>query len=209
MGDFGYALRHYQPDLVLLGYLWLKEVQQSDWFQATYVPRQFFKYDALDQPLLLFSRREGVKVQADAIPTAEIQPLAVDFNRQITLTGYHLNRPLVPGGELTLTLYWQVEAPLTVDFTVFVQLVDEENNIKAQADGKPQQGFYTTPYWQPGEEVIDVHTVPLPLDLAPGQYDLLLGLYEAETGLRLQILDEAGVFKSDHVRITDVEVQAP
>ncbi|MEW5956205.1 MAG: hypothetical protein AB1801_00655 [Chloroflexota bacterium] len=208
VGDFSYALRRYQPDLVLLGYLWLAEVQNSDWFQATYAPRQIFKYGALDQPLLLFSRKEGVKVQADAIPAAEVRPLDVDFNRQIRLTGYHLNRPLVPGGELTLTLYWQVEAPLAVDFTVFVQLVDGANTIKAQADDKPQRGFYTTPYWQPGEEVIDVHPVPLPPDLAPGQYTLLLGFYEAETARRLQILDEAGIFESDHVRLTGVRVES-
>jgi len=146
-------------------------------------------------------------VQPYTIPASQIQPLELDFNRQITLTGYHLNQPLMPGGDLQLTLNWQAEAPVEVDFTVFVQLVDAANTIKAQADSKPQNGFYTTPYWQPGERVIDRHTVPLPADLPPGRYDLLAGLYEAETGHRLQILDEAGEFKSDHVRISNVEIQ--
>ena len=205
-GDFGYAIRHYQPDLILLGYLWLGEVQSAAWFQEMYAPRQIFQFQGLEQPLLLFSRREGVKVQADTIPAAEVVPLNVDFNRQIRLTGYHFNQPLAPGGDLNLTLYWQVEAPIEVDFTVFVQLVEADDNIVAQQDGKPQAGFYATPYWQPGELVIDTHPVPLPPDLPPGRYDLLLGLYEADTGLRLQILDEAGVFQSDHVRISDIEV---
>jgi hypothetical protein len=110
---------------------------------------------------------------------------------------------------LTLTLFWQATAPIEVDFTVFVQLVDATNTIVAQQDHKPQEGFYPTPYWQPGEEIIDTHILPLPLTLPPGGYTLLLGLYEVETGQRLQILDEAGKFKSDHVRLEGIEITAP
>jgi hypothetical protein len=205
-GDFGYAIRRYQPDLVLLAYLWLTEVQTADWFQAEYAVRQYFKPAGMEQPLLLFSRREGVKVQANTIRPEEIEPLEVDFNRQVKLVGYHLEQPVRPGSDLELTLFWQVEAPIEVDFTVFVQLVDGENNIVAQRDTKPQGGFYGTPYWQPGELVIDSHAVPLPDDLSPGRYDLLFGFYEANTGHRLQILGEAGQFVSDHVRLPDIEV---
>ncbi len=209
-GDFGYAIRHYQPSLVLIGYVWLPEVQTAPWFQADYAPRHYFKSQIMDAPLVLFSRREGVKVQPEPVPLmAEIQPLDLDFNHQIRLTGYHLNRPLSPGGPLHLTLFWQAKAPIAIDFTVFVQLVNTQNNILAQADGKPQNGFYPTTYWQPGETIIDRHPVPLPANLPLGNYDLLLGFYEAETGQRLQILDEAGIFKSDHLRLTDIQVQAP
>jgi hypothetical protein len=78
----------------------------------------------------------------------------------------------------------------------------------AQGDSKPQEGFYPTPYWQPGERIVDRHTFPLPGDIAPGSYDILLGFYEVETGQRLQILDGAGTFKSDHVRLSGIQVQA-
>ncbi len=206
-GDFSYAIRHYRPDLVLLGYLWLGEVQNAAWFQELYAPRQFFKYKGFEQPLLLFSRRAGVKVQANTVPADQVVPLEIDFNRQVELTGYHLAEPVSPGQELKLTLFWQVQSPIEVDFTVFVQLVDASNKIVAQRDSKPQAGFYATPYWQPGELVIDAHTVSLPAELPPGDYDLLVGFYEVESGQRLQILDAAGVFKSDHVRISGVAVQ--
>ena len=208
-GDFSYAIRDYEPDLILIGYSWLPEVQSLAWFQETYTPRQYFKFSALNEPLLLFSRRQGVKVQAEPIPAAEVQPLALDFNRQIILTGYYLNQPLTPGGALNLTFLWQATAPIEVDFTVFVQLVGGDNTIKAQADTKPQNGFYATPYWQLGEQILDTHTFPLPLDLPPGRYDIIFGFYEAETGLRLQILDEAGEFVSDHSRIEGIEIQTP
>jgi hypothetical protein len=123
------------------------------------------------------------------------------------LTGYHLNQPLSPGGLLNLTLFWQAEAPIEVDFTIFVQLVDADNNIVAQKDNKPQNGFYGTTHWQLGEQIVDPHIFLIPATVPPGQYDLLLGFYETETGLRLQILDEAGAFKSDHVRLSDLEIR--
>lgn len=208
-GDFGYAIRHYQPELVLIGYAWLPEVQAAPWFQENYVARHYFQFKTLDAPLVLFSRRGGVKVQPATIPPEEVQPMAVDFNRQIRLTGYHLNQPLTPGGELKLTLFWQAETPIAVDFTVFVQMVGPADQILAQSDGKPQEGFYPTLSWQPGEAIIDQHTFPLPGDIAPGSYDLLVGFYEVENGQRLQILDDAGVFQSDYVRLSGIQVQAP
>lgn len=208
-GDFGYAIRHYQPELILIGYAWLPEVQAAPWFQENYVARRYFQFKALDAPLVLFSRRVGVKVQPATIPPEEIQPMAVDFNRQIRLTGYHLNQPLTPGDELKLTLFWQAEAPIAVDFTVFVQLVGPANQILAQNDSKPQDGFYPTSSWQPGESIIDQHTFPLPGDISPGSYDLLVGFYEVENGQRLQTLDDAGVFQSDYVRLSGIQVQAP
>lgn len=209
-GDFGYAIRHYQPDLILIGYTWLPEIQASAWFRENYAARHYFRFKTMDAPLVLFSRRVGVKVQPAFASKTEIQPLAVDFNRQIALTGYQLSHPLQPGSEVKLTLFWQAAAPVAVDFTVFVQLVDPANNtIITQGDSKPQDGFYPTLYWQSGETIVDRHTFSLPADLPPGAYDILVGFYEAENGQRLQVLDEAGVFKSDHVRLSNIQVQAP
>lgn len=207
-GDFGYALRQYEPDLLLIGYSWLPEVQRAAWFQTAYTPRRYFWFDGLDEPLLLFSRKEGVKVQPELLSAADVQPLQVDFNRQVSLTGYQSNQPLAPGSNLIVTLFWQADAPLEQDFTVFVQLVDARNTILAQGDSKPQQGFYATPYWQPGEQIVDSHIFPVPASTPPGRYDLLVGLYNPADGYRLQILDEAGVYKNDHVRLSPIVVQA-
>jgi hypothetical protein len=209
-GDFGYAIRHYEPDMILLGALWLPEVQRADWFQKVYVPRQMFRPAALSEPLVLFTRREGVNLPDSDIPFSALTPLEVDFNRQVTLAGYHYNQPTFPGSALNLTLAWQVEASLQIDFTVFVQLVEAGGTvIQAQGDGKPQHGFYPTHYWQPGERVIDTHILPLDPNLPAGAYDLLVGFYEAESGARLQILGEEGQFKSDYLRLSGVQIQQP
>ncbi len=205
-GDFGYAIREHKPDLVVVGALWLPEIQGAKWFQQDYAMRHSLQLDGMAEPLLVFSRRTGIKVNTESAPAAAIIPINADFNRQITLTGATFNRPAAPNTMLNVTLFWQAVAPVANDFTVFVQLVDANRRIVAQSDGQPQQGFYATPNWQPGERITDLHLLPLPLDILPGTYDLLIGLYEAGSGARLQILDSAGQFQSDYVKIPGVVI---
>jgi hypothetical protein len=206
-GDFGYAIRQYNPDLVLLGATWLTEVQSDSWFKQEYVVRNSIHPQGIGEPLLLFSRRSGVKVQPNRPPTSRMTPISVNFNQQIALEAYHFNQPASAGERLHLSLVWRVVAPVNLDFTVFVQLVDSENNIVAQGDGLPQRGFYQTNEWQPGEEVIDTYMVQLPAAIEPGEYKLLVGFYD-QNGARLQVLDEAGQFISDHARLPGVEITA-
>ncbi|MDX1523484.1 MAG: hypothetical protein R3264_17795, partial [Anaerolineae bacterium] len=193
--------------MVLIGFSWLPEIQSTPWFQAEYVHRHSFRSITFREPLVLFSRRQGVKVQPDTFASDLMQPLNADFNQQITLRGYTVNPSLSGGSPLNLTLFWEAVRPIDINFTVFVQVVDQNNTLIAQKDRQPQEGFYATSYWQPGETVIDLHIVPLGPDVPAGTYDLLVGLYEVDTGHRLQILDDAGEFQSDHIRIAGLEIK--
>lgn len=201
-GDFGYAIRTYEPDMVLIASPWLPEVQASEWFQANYGVRHYFQFEARNEPLLLFTRQAGVKVQENtSLPASRIQPLAVNFNGQILLTGYHLSQPLRPASVLNLTLFWEAIAPISIDYTVFVQLVDANHDILVQRDTQPQGGFYATSSWQPGEQIHDVHAFPLPAAMPSGTYDILVGLYEVSTGQRLPILDADSQMVGDYVSL--------
>ncbi len=197
-GDFGYAIRHYQPDMVILGYSWLPEVQASVRFQADYIPRTYLRFEAIEEPMVVFSRRAGVKVQP-RLPMA-LQSFLADFNGQIHLTGYALVEPLTH--HVDVTLAWQAIQPIEVDYTVFIQLVTTDNQIIAQDDRQPQDGFYTTSHWQAGETVLDRHIFPIPAELPAGTYSLLIGLYDATTGVRLPHLDAAGNISGDYVRLS-------
>lgn len=102
------------------------------------------------------------------------------FQDQIALTGY----TLVPGPATHLTLVWQSQAEsLAIDYTVFVHLRDAAGNLVAQADRQPRAGAYPTSLWASGEYIAD----EFQFDLAPGEYTLSVGLYNAETGARLQV----------------------
>jgi hypothetical protein len=96
------------------------------------------------------------------------------------------------GGELAVTLDWQALAPLDKNYTVFVQLVDAQDQIVVQQDSWPVQGTYGTGLWNPGEVVSDPYLLQLPGDLQPGNYRLLVGWYLLATQQRLPVLDAAG-----------------
>ena len=84
---------------------------------------------------------------------------------------------------LELALEWQGVQPLTSDYTVFVQLLDANNQIFWQKDRFPGDGIFATTGWKPGETVSDNYAFAL--DLAPGHYRLIAGMYDLRTAERL------------------------
>lgn len=69
--------------------------------------------------------------------------------------------------------------PLPGDYQTFVHLRDPANGQNvAQADGPPLAGWYPTSWWPAGEAVTDWRNFPLPADLPPGRYRLVVGFYD-------------------------------
>ncbi len=113
----------------------------------------------------------------------EIQhPLRADLGGVARLLGYDLEQE---SGLLELTLYWQARAEMDADYTVFVHLLDDAPQVRAQADGPPLHGLLPTTAWRPGEIIPDRHFLPFGEELAPGRYRLAVGLYSPHTGERL------------------------
>jgi hypothetical protein len=112
------------------------------------------------------------------------------FGQQITLLGYDLTLPTqnsqLNPPNLTLTLYWRADAAPTVDYTTFVHLRDSANETVAQKDSPPAEGRYPTSLWDAGEVIVDRITLPLS-GLSPGDYTLVVGLYDPISGARLPI----------------------
>jgi hypothetical protein len=91
-----------------------------------------------------------------------------------------------------VTLLWRALAPPPVDYTVFVHLLDANGSLVAGNDTQPLGGRYPTTIWSAGEHILDIHNLPTPADLPPGQYQLAIGLYQQTTGERLPIDDLDG-----------------
>jgi hypothetical protein len=86
---------------------------------------------------------------------------------------------------LPVRLYWQVEQPVTTNYTAFVQLLNSAGERVAGWDTEPIQGHYPTSLWHPGEVVVDELMMTLPDTLPPGSYQLVTGFYNFTTGERL------------------------
>jgi 4-amino-4-deoxy-L-arabinose transferase-like glycosyltransferase/peptidoglycan/xylan/chitin deacetylase (PgdA/CDA1 family) len=122
-------------------------------------------------------------------PPASSHPMSITLSDQVALVGYEAKCQIsnIKCQEVTLTLHWQALREMDESYTVFAHLVDRNGEVRAQRDSAPMSGSYPTTLWQPGEFVTDVHTIPVPCDLPPGDYVLEVGLYLADTGARLAV----------------------
>jgi hypothetical protein len=107
----------------------------------------------------------------------------------IALLGYTLqSAALSPGDILQLTLFWQTDATLAERYKVFVHLYAAlDQPPVAQQDGEPGGGLVLTTTWEPGQTYSDNHGVLIPRNLPPGEYRLMVGLYNLLDGSRLPI----------------------
>jgi nitrate reductase NapE component len=87
---------------------------------------------------------------------------------------------------LHLMLYWQALAAPKADYTVFTHLRNAAGETVAQKDGPPASGAYPTGLWAAGEIIKDEISIPLE-GVEPGQYSLVVGMYDFATGLRLPV----------------------
>jgi hypothetical protein len=145
-----------------------------------------------------------------ALPAIE-HPLDFRFGEEIRLRGYTLHgQDVAPGGGVQLTLYWEAAAPAATAYSVFTQIIDPADAYKAgQRDGEPGCNLFPTDTWQPGDIIADRYYLPIAEDARPGTYALLVGMYERESGERLDIFNAAGDLVGDALSIDEVRVQEP
>lgn len=158
-----------------------------------------------DPAPLMALRVEAVDRRTVAPPIQH--PLAANLGDQVEFLGYDLDRTTAAAGEtLRLTLYWRALAAMDTSYTVFTHLLDGANRIRGQQDNPPLGGSYPTTLWRPGEVVTDEYTLVVDADAPPGEHVIEIGLYVAENGQRLPILDEAGQAIGDRILLSQVLV---
>ena len=161
------------------------------------------------------------RVDFDGVPYAWLYPTLPDNVRpehpQLVTVGErfkHLGHDLLrtdvsPGDRFPLVLYWQATQPVTEDLSIFVHLLSPDGQLIWQDDGAANHNNRPTWTWEPGETIIDPHTVRLPSDLPKGEYVLTAGLYDWRTGERLRVVDPRGNERIDRIKITTLSVRRP
>jgi len=127
-------------------------------------------------------------------------PLVTNLNHQVELLGYDLEETsLGPGDTLRLTLYWRALAEMDKSYTVFTHLLDSDSRIRGQKDSIPGDGTMPTTSWVAGEIITDRYEIVIHSDAQPGRYVLEIGFYDADTGQRLQVVNQEGQQLDDRV----------
>ncbi len=157
---------------------------------------------------------------AAGMPLAAGEPLTLTVSGGTTVTlGVNLDNLIaldaanVPadqvqrGDELAIDLQWHAQRRINVPYTVFLHFVGPDGQIAAQIDREPA---LPTPSWPISVTISDPYALPIPKHLAPGVYQLLVGLYPTgDPPNRLPVVD-AGHTQADNnnrILIKEIVVQ--
>ena len=125
------------------------------------------------------------------------------FTGGIELLDHHTD---VTGDAVTITLYWRALDPQTQRLTVFTQLLDGNGELVAGHDGIPHDGTMPVPDWPVATVLADTHRITLPPDLAPGDYALVVGLYN-RFNERVSAIDPQGaVYPGRAVQLETIQL---
>lgn len=133
-------------------------------------------------------RLEAYEGALDPIETADASFAGADWT--VRLREWSAPVGVAPGAPLPVLLFWQSGRAAPEDYSVFLHLRDATGQTVAMGDGQPTW-FTPRPAtaWEVGSDglagVIDAHSIPVPADLEPGQYELVAGWYDWRTGERL------------------------
>lgn len=112
-------------------------------------------------------------------------PAEVVFGGELQLTDVQLARPATgPDArrELLVELDWMAVAKPSVDYAVTLRLLDQQGEIQAQVDGLPIGLLLPPTTWNEGDRKPGFSTILIPEGTPPGDYDLVLGVYNSATG---------------------------
>ena len=134
----------------------------------------------------------------------------IHFGDHIRLVGYDLHNPEpLPGEPVAFTFYWNAPTRPPENYSLFLHLVAADGTSPfAQVDGNPAVPERLTHTWDRADETLisPRFTLTLPPDLAPGDYRVLLGLYNFETGARLPLQDAQGAPQGDAWEVTRLRI---
>ncbi len=151
----------------------------------------------------LYDAQTGKRVRLadgrEVVPLMQIrlqamqQSINQDFGGFATLLGADGLPDRVAAGEAVhLTLYWRARTSTATSYRVSLQVVDDSKGLIAAVDGVPVNGARPTTAWQPDEFIADSYTVSLPVDMKPGQYRLLVLMFDSVTGTQVFTSDDNG-----------------
>ena len=123
--------------------------------------------------------------------TPAASPLA-RFGPGLALESVDMPASATLGGSLPITFSWRAESDISEDFSQFLHLQGAEGEAWWGYDQEPLGARLPTRLWQAGLADSESWHVPVPADIAPGQYQAYTGLYRFSDMQRLPASDADG-----------------
>lgn len=160
----------------------------------------------LNSPAGSYAR--AIQVPAGQTAQLELAPSRqANFGGKIRLIGYDLPRSALAGKALRIKIALEDVSPLDRLHKVFVHLWSNDNTVLAQVDRYPCDFSLNEADWRPGDIVLEEYPLPIPPQIAPGQYRVALGIYQSDSGLRLPALETQLAREDSSVILGQIEIK--
>ena len=158
---------------------------------ATPVETISLRPDDLDDSFSVFELRTELVSGTDQL---------VNFGDALSLLDAQwLSESVNPGDTAELITFWEIQDPtkagprvppaFETDAVLFTHVLNGTGDILAQRDTLEAPSWN----WQVGDKFVQVHPVKIPEETAPGSYETVVGVFDRESGIRLQVLDLNGI----------------
>jgi 4-amino-4-deoxy-L-arabinose transferase-like glycosyltransferase len=158
--------------------------------QAWDVQIAFFDAETEERlPITLDGKAAGDAAHLTTLRVPDANPACVGMKS--------LKTPVTYGNAIALThakvtpddnawevdLCWKSKALVTEDYTVFVHAYAADGTLLSTGDGPPMNQAFPTRLWEPGDRIVDSHTVTFDENGEPAR--IAVGFYHPRTGERL------------------------
>jgi hypothetical protein len=125
------------------------------------------------------------QVQQRPMQPLAFAPAEVRFGDGLLLKSFWMRQQAWRGDWFYVVLAWQPTQPLPKDYKVFVHVLDGAGQIAFQQDKLAIDALQPMSRWAVGQVLRDPYAIVVPAELPVGEYRVVIGIYDPETGQRL------------------------
>jgi hypothetical protein len=147
------------------------------------------------------------QIRLETPPGDVPNPVNVNFDNTLRLLGYEVSdRSIKPGAETTITLYWEAQKPVDIDYVISLQVITPDTLAKAAQDDSPASPPTTS--WEPETRITESRRLSIAPDAAPGRYRVMVRIYPLnDPDHLLRTITEAGGQSADFVWLSWIQVE--
>jgi hypothetical protein len=137
---------------------------------------------------------------------------AASFGQVALVGGTVLESPLAEERSIRFRLRWQALGAPQADYRPFIHLLDTQGHLRVAGRGEElllDQRAWSTAYWSAGDGVEADYRFRIPAGLPPDRYRIAVGLYDAESGGWVPVLDEEGRIRGTTATVLSVDIPPP